>query len=199
MKNRIRMLRLVNGLSQRTLADRVGITRPMISLFEHWRRDPSLALAYRLADALGKSIDEVFPHERQTFPSEETKATTPEPILPSKETARLSQNQVRASRVTKCWSQRELAERVGVASGTIAAIERGYFRPSLALAYAISQVLGASVLDLFPLGAFRKVPPLEEDTVPTEKDALNPGALHSFPPDVAVPMNPEGQSKGDVD
>jgi len=26
----------------------------MISLFEHWMRDPSLALAYRLADVLGK-------------------------------------------------------------------------------------------------------------------------------------------------
>jgi putative transcriptional regulator len=61
MKNLIRTFRLENGLTQQTLANRAGIPRIMISLFEHWRRDPSLALAYRLADALGKRIDEVFP------------------------------------------------------------------------------------------------------------------------------------------
>ena len=54
MTNSIRTFRLENGLTQQTLADRVGITRMMISLFEHWMRDLSLALAYRLADALGK-------------------------------------------------------------------------------------------------------------------------------------------------
>ena len=67
MQNMIRTFRLENGWTQQILANRVGISRLMISLFEHWRRDPSLALAYRLADALGKRIDEVFPHERQAF------------------------------------------------------------------------------------------------------------------------------------
>ena len=54
MKNLFRAFRLENGLTQQTLANRVGITRMMISLFEHWMRDPSPAMAYRLADALGK-------------------------------------------------------------------------------------------------------------------------------------------------
>ena len=67
MQNMIRTFRLENGWTQQILANRVGISRLMISLFEHWRRDPSLALAYRLADALGKRIEEVFPHERQAF------------------------------------------------------------------------------------------------------------------------------------
>jgi hypothetical protein len=48
--------------------------------------------------------------------------------------------------------------------GTINAIERGSWKPSLALAYAISEVLGASVLDLFPLDAFRKLTPLGPPT-----------------------------------
>jgi putative transcriptional regulator len=65
MKNLFRSFRLENGLTQQTLANRVGITRMMISLFGHWRRDSSLALAYRLADALGKRIDEVFPMNKR--------------------------------------------------------------------------------------------------------------------------------------
>ena len=203
MKNMIRTFRLKNGWTQQTLANRVGISRLMISLFEHWRRDPSLALAYRMADALGKRIDEVFPHERQAFPPDEPKATASELETPSNRATRLRQNHVRASRVTKHWSQRELAERVGVSMGSINAIERGSWKPSLALAYAISEVLGESVLDLFPLSAFRKLTPLgpstSEDTDPTEKDALNAGALQAFPSDAGGPANRGDQSRGDAD
>ena len=163
MQNMIRTFRLENGWTQQILANRVGISRLMISLFEHWRRDPSLALAYRLADALGKRIDEVFPHERQAQPPDEPKATASEPETSSSGATRLAQNQVRASRGSKRWSQRELAERVGVAMGTINAIERGSWKPSLALAYAISEVLGESVMDLFPLEAFRKLTPRQQE------------------------------------
>jgi len=35
MKNRIRFLRVARGWTQQSLANRVGITRMMISLFEH--------------------------------------------------------------------------------------------------------------------------------------------------------------------
>jgi len=159
MKNRIRFLRLEKGWTQQSLADRVGITRMMISLFEYWRRDPSLALAYRFADAFEKRIDEVFPHEPETLPTEEPEATAFERQLFSIEATRPRQNQVRALRVAKRWSQRELAERVGVSPCTMNAIERSSWKPSLALAYAISQVLCASVLEIFPPDAFTKVMP----------------------------------------
>jgi putative transcriptional regulator len=175
----------------------------MISLFEHWRRDPSLVLAYRLADALGKRIDAVFPHERQTFPPEDPEARELELEPPSNEAIRLKQNQVCASRAIKRWSQRELAGRVGVSVGTINAIERGSWKPSLALAHAISEVLGASVLDLFPLDAFRKLTPLRpstsEDRVPVKKDVLNTDARRGFPPEAAGPANPEDILRGDAD
>jgi putative transcriptional regulator len=162
-----------------------------------------LALAYRLADALRKRIDEVFPHEQQTFPPEEPKPTELELGPPSNEATRLKQNQVRASRVVKRWSQRELAARVGVSAGTINAIERGSWKPSLALAYAISEVLGASVLDLFPLDAFRKLTPLgpstSEDTVSAEKDELNTDAGEGFAADAGGPANPKARLRGDAD
>jgi DNA-binding XRE family transcriptional regulator len=44
MKNLIRTFRLENGLTQQTLANRVGISRVMISLFEHWKARPKLGL-----------------------------------------------------------------------------------------------------------------------------------------------------------
>jgi putative transcriptional regulator len=185
---------LENGWTQQLLANRVGISRLMISLFEHWRRDPSLALAYRLADALGKRIDEVFPHQRQAFAPDEAHAAASEPETSPSEAIQLTQNQVRSSRVSKRWSQRELAERVGVAMGTINAIERGSWKPSLALAYAISEVLGKSVMDLFPLEAFRKLSPLgpstSEDSDSTSKDALNGEALPEIPRAAGSPTNP---------
>jgi putative transcriptional regulator len=203
MQNMIRTFRLENGWTQQVLANRVGISRLMISLFEHWRRDPSLALAYRLADALGKRIDEVFPHERQALLPDEPKAAASEPETSSSVATPLAQNQVRSSRVSKRWSQRELAERVGVAMGTINAIERGSWKPSLALAYAMSEVLGESVMDLFPLEAFRKLTPLGRSTSvesdSTEKNALEGEALQEFPLKAVSPTNPEAPSRGEAD
>ena len=87
--------------------------------------------------------------------------------------------------------------------GTINAIERGSWKPSLALAYAISEVLGASVLDLFPPDAFRKLTPLgpstSEDTVAVEQDELNTDAREGFAADAGGPANPEDSLRGDAD
>jgi DNA-binding XRE family transcriptional regulator len=87
--------------------------------------------------------------------------------------------------------------------GTINAIERGSWKPSLALAYAISEVLGASVLDLFPLDAFRKLTPLgpltAEDKVAVEQDEFNTDARRAFPSQAAGPANPEDRLRGDAD
>ena len=86
--------------------------------------------------------------------------------------------------------------------GTINAIERGSWKPSLALAYAISEVLGESVMDLFPLEAFRKLTPLgpstSEDSDSTSKDALNSEALPQLPRAAGSPTNPEAPSNGEA-
>lgn len=155
MKNTIRTLRLDHGWTQQDLANRVGISRLTGSLFEHWRRDPSLSLAYRFADVFGKKIDEVSLHEMPTSLTEEPKPTEPQLDTAASPSAFPEQNRVRVSRVAKQWSQRELACRLGVATGTINAIERGLYKPSLALAYAISEELGGNVL-AFPLACISK-------------------------------------------
>lgn len=49
------------GLTSGELADKVGISRPHLSMIESKRRQPSLPVAIRISKALGKSIEELFP------------------------------------------------------------------------------------------------------------------------------------------
>jgi putative transcriptional regulator len=60
MKNRIRVLRAEKDWSQAELADRVSVSRNSINAIENGRFDPSLPLAFRIADAFGLSVEDVF-------------------------------------------------------------------------------------------------------------------------------------------
>jgi putative transcriptional regulator len=56
---------------------------------------------------------------------------------------------LRVLRAEKEWSQADLAAHVGVARGTINAIETGKYDPSLPLAFKIARVFGKTVEDVF--------------------------------------------------
>lgn len=60
MNNRIRLLRTELGLTQADLAKAVNIARQSLNAIENQRHDPSVTLAFAIARALGKPIDEVF-------------------------------------------------------------------------------------------------------------------------------------------
>ncbi len=60
MKNCIRVLRAEKNWSQAELAERVKVSRNSINAIENDRFDPSLPLAFRIADAFGLSVEEVF-------------------------------------------------------------------------------------------------------------------------------------------
>ncbi len=60
MKNRIRVLRAEKGWSQAELAERVDVSRNSINAVENGKFDPSLPLAFRIADAFGLLVEEVF-------------------------------------------------------------------------------------------------------------------------------------------
>lgn len=60
MKNRIRVLRAERRWSQAELAERVQVSRNSINAIENGRFDPSLPLAFRIADAFGLTVEEVF-------------------------------------------------------------------------------------------------------------------------------------------
>ena len=60
MNNRIRVLRAERQWSQAELAERVGVSRNSINSVENGKFDPSLPLAFRIADAFGLAIEQVF-------------------------------------------------------------------------------------------------------------------------------------------
>ncbi|MCK8518775.1 helix-turn-helix transcriptional regulator [Methanoculleus sp. 7T] len=63
MKTKIRELRAKMGLTQEELAQQVGVRRETIVFLEKGKYNPSLKLAYKVARALGSTIEEVFTFE----------------------------------------------------------------------------------------------------------------------------------------
>ena len=63
MKNRIRVLRAEKGWSQAELAEKVGISRNSINAVENDKFDPSLPLAFRIAEIFELRIEDVFLRE----------------------------------------------------------------------------------------------------------------------------------------
>ena len=60
MKNIIRERRKQLGLSQDELAKKCGVSRQTINAIENNKYDPSLALAFALAEELMLRVDELF-------------------------------------------------------------------------------------------------------------------------------------------
>lgn len=58
-------------------------------------------------------------------------------------------NQVRALREDRGWSQGELAERLAVSRQTIHAIETGKYDPSLPLAFRIARLFALPIEEVF--------------------------------------------------
>ncbi|GAB5381592.1 MAG: helix-turn-helix transcriptional regulator [Aliiglaciecola sp.] len=60
MKNRLRVLRAENRWSQADLAEKLGVSRQAVNAIETGKHDPSLTLAFALAETFGQSIEEIF-------------------------------------------------------------------------------------------------------------------------------------------
>lgn len=65
MKNRIADLRRENKMTQQALAERLGVTRQTIISLENGRYNPSIMLAYNIAQAFGLRIEDVFIFEEE--------------------------------------------------------------------------------------------------------------------------------------
>lgn len=60
MKNRLKELRAERGWSQAELAERLDVARQSVNAIETGKYDPSLPLAFRIAELFGLPIEEVF-------------------------------------------------------------------------------------------------------------------------------------------
>ena len=60
MNNRLKVLRAERDWSQQDLAERLGVSRQSVNAIEKGRYDPSLPLAFRIADVFELPIEDIF-------------------------------------------------------------------------------------------------------------------------------------------
>ncbi len=60
MKNRLKVMRAERNWSQSDLAERLEVSRQSVNAIETGRYDPSLPLAFRIADLFGEPIEVIF-------------------------------------------------------------------------------------------------------------------------------------------
>lgn len=63
MKNKLRALRAERGWSQAELADRLEVSRQAVNAIETEKHDPSLTLAFRIAQLFALPIEGIFDPE----------------------------------------------------------------------------------------------------------------------------------------
>lgn len=60
MNNHLRDLRSKRGWSQSELAERLEVSRQSVNAIETGRYDPSLPLAFKIAELFGLAIEQIF-------------------------------------------------------------------------------------------------------------------------------------------
>lgn len=65
MKNRLEELRKEKGIKQEELAAAMEVSRQTIGSLENGRYNPSLILAFKLAQYFGLSIEEIFIYQEE--------------------------------------------------------------------------------------------------------------------------------------
>lgn len=60
MKNKIKVARAEQGLTQQQLADAAGVSRQTINAIESGKFVPSTVLALKMAQIFGKAVEEIF-------------------------------------------------------------------------------------------------------------------------------------------
>ena len=60
MKNKLKVLRAERDWSQAELADRLAVSRQTVNALETGKYDPSLPLAFKIAQLFGTRIEDVF-------------------------------------------------------------------------------------------------------------------------------------------
>lgn len=60
MKNRLKELRAARDWTQIDLAEQLGVSRQSVVAIERGKHDPSLTLAFKIADVFSSTIEDVF-------------------------------------------------------------------------------------------------------------------------------------------
>jgi putative transcriptional regulator len=65
MKNRLKVLRAERDWSQADLADRLDVSRQTVNAIETGKYDPSLPLAFKIAELFEMKIEEIFVPDKE--------------------------------------------------------------------------------------------------------------------------------------
>jgi putative transcriptional regulator len=60
MKNALKVYRAMHDLTQETLAEKLGVTRQTVLSIEKGKYDPSLELAFKIANLFKVRIEDIF-------------------------------------------------------------------------------------------------------------------------------------------
>jgi putative transcriptional regulator len=60
MKNKLKVLRAERDWSQAELAEKLDVSRQTVNAIETGKYDPSLPLAFKIAELFGMKIEEIF-------------------------------------------------------------------------------------------------------------------------------------------
>ncbi len=60
MKNRLRVLRAEHDLTQAQLASQLEVSRQTVNAIEVGKYDPSLPLAFKIAEVFSQKIEDIF-------------------------------------------------------------------------------------------------------------------------------------------
>jgi len=63
MRNKIKVFRAMHDLTQEALADKLQVTRQTILAIEKRKYDPSLELAFKIAELFEVKIEDVFQYK----------------------------------------------------------------------------------------------------------------------------------------
>ena len=66
MDNRLKVLRAEKDLSQQALADKIGVSRQAVNAVERGKHDPSLQLAFDIANQFNQRIEDIFFPDKKT-------------------------------------------------------------------------------------------------------------------------------------
>lgn len=66
MKNRVEELRKEKGISQEEFAKAIRVSRQTVSSIETGKYNPSLELAFTIADFFQMTIEEIFVYDRRS-------------------------------------------------------------------------------------------------------------------------------------
>jgi putative transcriptional regulator len=65
MENDLKVYRAMEDITQGELAERVGVSRQAINSIETGKYDPSLELAFKLAEEFDCQIEDIFEYEKE--------------------------------------------------------------------------------------------------------------------------------------